>query len=628
MIQSPSVIDHRMKTYLLLLSLAIGLSACKEKSVTYIDQPIRPWVQSLFAINGDRRVTLGWTPARTSLAKHADDGNGHLPPAELSAILIYRSDDADFLPTASTLLQQLAPTLDRYTDSNLTNEFRYYYRMVAVASFPDGSMVLGEPSGVAVGRPFDYSTVTTISFADHIQPIFLSGCAVSGCHVGTSNHEHGNTFPKGSDHPESSQFSLQTWEDILRGGPHGAVVVPYTAMKSHIVFHTNTDTLVAPVSLPHMPRPGFNLPPDQIQTVIRWINEGAQNEFGAIAFTRFPQGSIFATNQSEDFVSIIDIATNLVARFVKVGNASGSIVSAPHHVRVDRNGNYFYVTLINSNELWKFSAGDYRFIAKLSIPPSPADVILTSTGDTAIVTHFSPLSTTPARIVTLVNTSTMQIIRTINLPFSLQPFVSFPHGALLSADGGKLYLTNQGSGNITQINLTDDSIQLIALDTSSAITSNTEPYLADQSRDGRFIYASGYGTNDIRIIDLQLDSTRAFKAVPVGVRPLHVKVTPDGEYVVSANQGSDDVTFVRTSDFSTSTITNVGRQPHGIEFSPDGTLMYITCENRTEAIPPHHPTQGNKQPAFISVIDMATRQVIRQIEVGGFAAGISVGKQN
>ena len=63
--------------------------------------------------------------------------------------------------------------------------------------------------------------------------------------------------------------------DLFVGGNHGAIVIPYRSDLSHLIFHINYDTLLAPVSDPHMPYLGFNLPLDQLNILMRWINEGA-----------------------------------------------------------------------------------------------------------------------------------------------------------------------------------------------------------------------------------------------------------------------------------------------------------------------------------------------------------------
>ena len=459
-------------------------------------------------------------------------------------------------------------------------------------------------------KPIDYAGIGTISYSRHVQPIFDQSCNSSGC--------HNAAFGAGG-------LLLDSWEHVLLGSPEGAQVVSGNAFMSHLMQHINKDTTLSPISTPSMPLGRDDLPDETVRFIARWIDEGAKNDAGALPFASRPSGMILATNQSSDLVAVVDAATNLVMRYVKVGSqVSGTTLGAPHHVRADLQGAYFYVTMIQTQELWKFSASDFQFIAKMPVAPFPADVILTPGGDTAFVTNFSSLP----QAAVMIDTRTMQVLRTYTVPSALRPFISFCHGALLTRDKKYFYTVNQGSGNLLRIDLATDAMDIVALDTAGALTSATQPYLADESPDGRYIYVSGYGTNDVRIIDTQTDPLRASLAIPVGSsspsRPLHVHVSPDGQYLVSANQGSDDVTIIRTSDFSrVANIAGVGRQPHGLQFTPDGAYLYVTCENRVEAVPPHHPTTGSQGISFITVIDFAQRRIVRKIEVGGFAAGLS-----
>jgi YVTN family beta-propeller protein len=475
---------------------------------------------------------------------------------------------------------------------------------VFLAGCKDESLV-SSPS-----KPIDYASIGTISYSKHVQPIFDQSCNSSGC--------HNAAFGAGG-------LLLDSWQHLLLGSPAGAQVVSGNTFMSHMMQHINKDTTLSPVSSPSMPLGRDDLPDETVRFIARWIDEGAKNDDGALPFASRPAGMMLATNQSSDLIAVVDVASNLVMRYVKVGSqVSGTTLGAPHHVRADLHGAFFYVTMIQTQELWKFSASDFTFIAKMPVPPFPADVILTPGGDTAFVTNFS---TVPQAAV-MIDTRTMQILKTYTVPSALRPFISFSHGALLSRDGKYFYTINQGSGNMLRIELATDAMDIVALDTAGALTSAIQPYLADESPDGRYLYVSGYGTNDVRIVDTQSDPLRAALAVPVGgtnpSRPLHVHVSPDGQYLVSANQGSDDVTIIRTSDFTReANIANVGRQPHGLQFTPDGAYLYVSCENRVEAVPPHHPTTGSKGISFITVIDFAQRRIIRKIEVGGFAAGLS-----
>ena len=102
-----------------------------------------------------------------------------------------------------------------------------------------------------------------ISYADDIQaPIFNFSC-LSGCH----------------DAAREGGLSLETYEDLMEGGTNGLVVVPRDAEGSRLVWTVQGfDDSEAPVDL--MPPPGSLFPPlrpSQIQTIKKWIDDGAQN---------------------------------------------------------------------------------------------------------------------------------------------------------------------------------------------------------------------------------------------------------------------------------------------------------------------------------------------------------------
>jgi mono/diheme cytochrome c family protein len=67
---------------------------------------------------------------------------------------------------------------------------------------------------------------------------------------------------------QMSQLDLRTRESILKGGEHGPAVSPGDAEKSRLY------RFVAGIEKPTMP-PGKPLPPEQVATLRRWIEEGA-----------------------------------------------------------------------------------------------------------------------------------------------------------------------------------------------------------------------------------------------------------------------------------------------------------------------------------------------------------------
>lgn len=581
----------------LVILLILFIAGCRETTEVKIP-PLA--VESLFAINGNRSVTLGWTAP----------GNG-----TVAGFQIHRSNDAQFTPKPNSLYATLPSSATRFVDTAVTNEAFYYYRMVPIELQQDNVLRPVTVTNLAIGRPMDYNSIGTVRYSDHIQSIFNSSCAVSGCHVRPAQHEHATLF-KTLDHNE--QFSLRSWEDLLRGGPHGAVVIPFKALKSHIVFHANTDTLVAAVSLPHMPLSGFNLPREQVQTLIRWIAGGAPNDAGVVAFSVSPQGKVLVTNQAEDLVTIIDIATNLVARYIQAGvsNVFVQPPHAPHNFTVDRERGFYYVNLVLAGKVLKYRLTDNTLIGEVSGILSPTQVTLSPGGDTAFVAQFAA-STTAIRMF---NTRTMQLL---SQEIGSQ-FLKKPHGVQLTPDKKQLWVTGNLSDNILVVDMSDLSTSLIQLNNQlPGSGGELLPYQTVMTADNKRVYVSCQQSSEVRVVDR--DSMKVVKVIGVGQWPLILAISPDNRFVYSANRNSNDVSVIRTADDTVvTTIANVGPNPHGIDITADGHFAYVSCENVSDPIPPHHPTVGSKVPGYVTVIDLSTNWVIKRIEVGAFAAGVAI----
>lgn len=72
------------------------------------------------------------------------------------------------------------------------------------------------------------------------------------------SHEHPGLNPGNIGYNEN--LRLSEWEDFFTGGDRGAIVVPFRANKSHIVFHCNTDTLLTLYQNPTCPCPDSPYP--------------------------------------------------------------------------------------------------------------------------------------------------------------------------------------------------------------------------------------------------------------------------------------------------------------------------------------------------------------------------------
>lgn len=92
------------------------------------------------------------------------------------------------------------------------------------------------------------------SFSADISPILTSRCATAGCHVAGGPH--------GVD--------LRTYDTLSVGGDDGAIVIADNARESEVVKQIVRGRMPPPAS-------GLTLDAAEIQSIIDWINGGAEN---------------------------------------------------------------------------------------------------------------------------------------------------------------------------------------------------------------------------------------------------------------------------------------------------------------------------------------------------------------
>lgn len=105
------------------------------------------------------------------------------------------------------------------------------------------------------------------------------------------------------------------------------------------------------------------------------------------------------------------------------------------------------------------------------------------------------------------------------------------------------------------------------------------------------VFVANTGSNTVSVIDAA--SNTVIGTVPVGVRPRHVEVSPDGRRVFVSNQGSDTVSVIDVASHAVVATIAVGDAPVGLAASPDNLKVYVT-----------HDSGANADPVW--VIDVAT----------------------
>jgi YVTN family beta-propeller protein len=108
----------------------------------------------------------------------------------------------------------------------------------------------------------------------------------------------------------------------------------------------------------------------------------------------------------------------------------------------------------------------------------------------------------------------------------------------------------------------------------------------------------------ITVVDLA--RLEPIKEVDVGSKgPRGLAITPDGKYLLTANQGSSDVSVIDTATFQVVRRIPVGKNPEFMRIQTDGKMAYVTYEPSVVSGP---PKKGGKEeeggsPAEVAAVD-------------------------
>ena len=229
------------------------------------------------------------------------------------------------------------------------------YRMIAGLDQPampmDGTK-LPQSEIDAIRRWIDQGAVwqEEVDFSKQIQPLMESSCW--NC--------HGSSL-------QLAKLDLRTRDSAIKGGEHGAAIVPGNAEQSRLYRR------VAGLENPRMPMDGTPLSADQVAAVKSWIDAGAA--WGAIntSETKTPAANVLAALERMEIspeqrsywafqlpvqAPVPAVAShalpNPIDRFVEAKRAASRLAAAP---RADR------VTLVRR-----------AYLDLLGLPPTPTEV--------------------------------------------------------------------------------------------------------------------------------------------------------------------------------------------------------------------------------------------------------------
>ena len=351
--------------------------------------------------------------------------------------------------------------------------------------------------------------------------------------------------------------------------------------------------------------------------LIACASGGSRTEQPASASVSAPD-FLYVCNQSDATVTLIDTRTNEIARTIDLKSLGFSANAKPHHIAVEPDGSFWYVTLIGENKIVKIDKND-RVVGQATFE-TPGMLALDPTRDLLFVGR-SMTAVNPPKRIGAIKRSDMSI-EEIDVLFPR------PHAMALDSRDNTVYT---GSLAVNQMAAIDEQSERVEITDVAGNAHSLMQYAL--SPDGKTLAASGELSAQLLLFDVSDRMKPKFmRSWNVEAQPFDPIWTRDGRYIVVGNKAANAITII---DIQTNEIAKVIRgrgivQPHGTAASNDGRWIYVSNNNLNQPAGAHamHGTPPTPvQPAgpgTIVVLDAKALTVEKVIEVGHNASGIAV----
>lgn len=324
---------------------------------------------------------------------------------------------------------------------------------------------------------------------------------------------------------------------------------------------------------------------------------------------------LYVANQEAAAVTVIDLETHQVSEVIDLDAMGYGANAKPHHIAVEPDGSFWYVSLIAANQVLKFDR-ENNLVA--SVEFERPGLLALHPSEPWLFVGRSMAAVNPPQRIGRIHRLSMEVEE-------YDVFVPRPHALLASQDGGWVYVGSLGENSVVTVEAESGQAELLRLPGSGAMPHVLVQYAL--SPDGRTLVATAEMTAKLLVFDVtEPMAPRLVGEIDVGARPWHPTWSADGRWIWFGNLGADEVTLIDTSDWSVAAVIRGEglAEPHGSALSPDGSRLYVANRNETGSYVSSDRMGYNAPGGTVVVIDTATREIIDVIETPPYASGIGL----
>jgi YVTN family beta-propeller protein len=235
-----------------------------------------------------------------------------------------------------------------------------------------------------------------------------------------------------------------------------------------------------------------------------------------------------------------------------------------------------------------------RVLGKVSTGEGPHEVVASADGRTAYVANYGTQQKV-GNSISIIDIAARKEIKRLELGPLLRP-----HGIVLA--NGKIYFTAEVNRVIARYDPAQDRVDWI-MGTGQSIT-----HMLVVTPDGKRAYTANIVSDTVTQIDFTLPVPQQVTQIQVGKQPEGIDVSPDGKEVWVGQNGDGQISIIDTTTNKVKETIKVGEVPIRIKFTPDGKRVLVSDPKASELI----------------VLDAATRKELKRLKVEGMPVGILV----
>ena len=459
---------------------------------------------------------------------------------------------------------------------------------VLLATFmASGCELLGDDLTPTVGN------VDVISYEPHIQSIFDRRCV--SCHGGSKVR---------------AGLSLEGWPQMIQGSDFGEVVIPFASGDSRMIEKLNRYGDEA-----HPFDEGKDrLTEDEINLLTRWVDEGAVGPLGAVPFAS-SFNLAYIAHADEPFVSVLDMDALVVVRRVDLREHGFSERARVHHVAVEPGGSFWYASVgsYRTGDLEgviKFNRNN-GFISQYEMD-DPGLIALHPSQDAMFVSREQKVEGGPKNIIELRRSDLLAV----QIPVSFEN----SHALAVRPQADYAFSASMAADQIVMIDLANLVVNYFPV---RGITHGFRDFA--MSPNGNRMWGTGVVSGAITLLSIfNPPHIQQRQSMYVGDDPQYLTYLPDASKVYVTVKGEDKVVVINAFlEIIDQTITHPAlKEPIGITTSSDGRFVFVASKNSLGDFQGRDAVHGQDPPGTVVVIDTASNEVVKVIEVGPGATTI------